>query len=259
MRSIPLLLAALVALGACADKPASPLERLARDRKATPPTAPAPATDPTPAAAPEPEPVDDPAADGIDAARFPDPAIRAQIAALRDPNHERAVKDALFDQGRDAAVAALIEALTLPHANVRTQAAKILVASRVRSDAVEGALVTLVRDEKDPDVLGNVVSFIDSYRSNALAAALLVHLKAHPDKMVRAYSAAALGTYRYAKAKPALIQALKDPESWVRLMAVGALKKLKATDALPAIRPLLQDENPRVRERAEETVRSLGG
>ncbi len=42
-------------------------------------------------------------------------------------------------------------------------------------------------------------------------------------------------------------------------MALGAMKKFKDRSTLPSIRPLLNDENERVRKRAKETVKLLGG
>jgi HEAT repeat protein len=258
-------LATLLALAAiaCTDgekKSRSAIEKLARDR-AKPATSAgtiAHAPKPTVPAVPVVPPV---SVDSNELSKtdFPDEHYRALIWDLRKPNREKTLMKKLFANDKSAAMHALFTALHQTNPNIRTQAAKILVASKKKSDAVEGALLKLIAEEKDPDVLANVLSFIDSYRSKRIAAVLHEFLKTHENKMVRAYSAAALGTYRYTKAKKDVVRALRDPESWVRLMALGAMKKFKDRSTLPSIRPLLKDENDRVRKRAKETVKLLGG
>ncbi len=252
-----LLLSAFLASG-CEKDAASPIEKLARDRakaKPTPtkaaPAAPAPAKPVAP-----PEPVDD---NELSKEDFPDEHYRALIWELRKPNREKTLMKKLFAKGKAEAIPHLIKALGEKNANIRTQAAKILVGSKTKSGPIEDALVTLIKRERDDDVLANVLSFIDSYRSNKIAVVLHGYLTSHDNKMVRAYSAAALGTYRYKKAKDDVVRSLRDPESWVRLMALGAMKKFKDRSTLPSIRPLLNDENERVRKRAKETVKLLGG
>lgn len=257
-----LMLLIFVACIGCAKNASSEIEKLARDRgAATKPGQPdKSASSVAQAAKPAPvvpaKPVD---SNLLSKEDFPDETFRRQIWELRRPNREKTLMKDLFAKDKTAAIPHLIKALEQEDANIRTQAAKILVGSKLRTTTIEAALVGLISEEKDEDVLANVLSFIDSYRSDKIAVILHRYLTSHENKMVRAYSAAALGTYRYKKAKKDLVTALRDPESWVRLMALGAMKKFKDRSTLPAVRPLLKDENDRVRKRAKETVKLLGG
>lgn len=255
--TLVMILLMLAPLG-CEKAPSSPLERMARERAEAAKEAPTPAPSEAPAPA-----VSAPAKDDnpLSAERYPDAAIRDLIWELRAPNREKKLTSQLFAHDHDAVVAALTMALEEQDANVRTQATKILVAKRAktRRPEVTEALVALLARERDHDVLANVVSYIHTYKADDIAEELMKLLEEHPDKMVRAYSASALGSYRYKKALPLLTNALFDAEAWVRLMSLGAIKKLKARAALPKVKRLLDDENPRVQERARETVKALGG
>jgi HEAT repeat protein len=190
---------------------------------------------------------------------FPDQAIRDALARLKRSGQEGAVMAELFAINKEASLKALIAALSVANPNVRTQAAHILVASKEHGEAITAGLRELLTTEQDADVLANVVSFIDAYKEPGIAEPVLQLLRTHQDTMVRAYAAEALGSLRYAKAKPDIIKGLEDKESWVRLMSLSAIRKMRAVDALPAVRKLVNDPNPRVKERAREVLASLGG
>jgi|GEM_PF-4165264 len=225
------------------------------------------ATAPSPATAPTPSPAEATlaTAEGLNPKAFPDDELRAVLWKLRYPKQEQWVVEVAATKPEPVALEHLIKATTVScpqHCpNIRSQAARILLSWKNPSPAIEEALLDFVTHEKDNDVLATVISSIDAYHPTGveLPKALLGFLKGHEDKMVRAYSAVALGVFDYQDAKPAMISALDDPESWVRLMALQGLRKLNARDALPAIKKLQSDPNVRVKERAREVTRALGG
>ena len=233
------------------------------------PKAGAAATDPgkTPAAEVAPPPAETTlaTADGLNPRAFPDDDLRAVLWKLRYPKQEQWVLEVAETKPEALALEHLVKATTVTCPqfcpNIRAQAARVLLSWKKPSPTIEKALVDFVTTEKDADVLATVISSIDAYHPSGdeLPKALLGFLEHHDDKMVRAYSAVALGVFDYQAAKPAMIQALGDAESWVRLMALQGLRKLNARDALPQVKKLVNDPNPRVKERAREVARILGG
>lgn len=260
------LLVALIALAlaSCARPAGSDAPKKgAPDRKAE---APAEAT-PIAAPAPTPTPPESLLAtsEGLNPKAFPDADLRAVLWKLRYPKQEQWVVEVAETKPEAVAMEHLVKATTVSCSqfcpNIRAQAARILLSWKKPSPAIEKALTEFVTTEKDTDVLATVISSIDAYHPEGveLPKALLGFLQGHEDKMVRAYSAVALGVFDYQEAKPALVKALEDPESWVRLMALQGLRKLNARDALPAVKKLQNDPNVRVKERAREVTRALGG
>jgi hypothetical protein len=214
-----------------------------------------------------PAPIDDApvTAEGLNPKAFPDDELRAALWKLRYPDQAGGAVTVAEGKPPEVALAHLIKATTVACSqhcpNIRAQAARILLGWKNPPASVEAALLAFLQSERDDDVLATVVSSIDAFKpaGDEISKLLLGFLEGHDDKMVRAYSAVALGVFDYQVAKPALIKALEDPESWVRLMALQGLRKLNARDALPAVKKLLNDPNVRVKERAREVTRALGG
>ncbi len=204
-------------------------------------------------------------AEGLSPKAFPDDELRAALWKLRYPDQARGAVTLAESKPPEVALAHLITATTAACSqhcpNIRAQAARILLGWKNPPPSVEAALLAFLKSERDDDVLATVVSSIDAFKpaGDEISKLLLGFLEGHDDKMVRAYSAVALGVFDYQAAKPALVKALEDPESWVRLMALQGLRKLNARDALPAVKKLLNDPNVRVKERAREVTRALGG
>jgi len=263
-RSVTLLVLVLAAAGAC-SKPREAAAPAKESPKATADPAPAAEKAAPAPALPGPGNVEGATADGLSPAAFPDEDLRAVLWKLRYPKQEQWVVEVAATKPEPVALEHLIKATTVSCPrfcpNIRAQAARVLLAWKNPSPTIEKALLAFVTGEKDDDVLATVISSIDAYHpaGDELPKALLGFLQGHADKMVRAYSAVALGVFDYQPAKAALVKALEDPESWVRLMALQGLRKLNARDALPQVKKLINDPNPRVKERAREVSRALGG
>lgn len=182
------------------------------------------------------------------------------IWKLHKSNMYHKVMAKLFKKNKKIAIRSLIKTLKYDNNNIKIQAVRILIKSKIASDKIADSLILLLSSETNHDVLSFILEDLSGYRGKKkqqIAKLALKLLKTNSDKMVRAYAAYALGYMHYTPAIPFIIKALHDPESWVRLLSLTALKKMRVKKAVPEIKKLLNDPNERVKTRAAEVLKYL--
>ncbi|HEX5004847.1 MAG TPA: M56 family metallopeptidase [Gemmatimonadales bacterium] len=151
----------------------------------------------------------------------------------------------------NAAVPALIAALSDPDMNVRIAAARSL--GNLEDPRAIPALITATRDG-NAKLRSAAFDALSNFEDPRIVEPMITALK-DPDAEVRERAANTLGNLENTRAVQPLIGALADSSAGVREAAARSLGDLRDPAAAPALAGALKDANPDVREAA---ARSLG-
>jgi cyclophilin family peptidyl-prolyl cis-trans isomerase/HEAT repeat protein len=205
-----------------------------------------------------------------------DPNIRLEavtaLGLIKNPAHLNALLDLLTDRWPAMRAAALRAVFALdpdgflavlsgldadPHVSVRTTLASIL--TKLDPELAVPRLRLLAAD-KDARVIPAAIAALAELKTPDLEGDLLRWLD-HPDVMVRAAAATALGDLKIPAGEVALTKAYrdgaKDGSYSARAAALGALRQYGAAVATPVLREALADKDWAIRVRAAALIREL--
>ncbi len=210
--------------------------------------------------------------------------ILKHIKNLSDSNEtKRRLSAEALSQGDERVIYPLIKALRDSSAGVQDAAMRSLIAiggettaymvlPLLREDAflrntamiilkeIGKDTVPLLRNllrDKDDDVRKFAIDLLIEINHCDYPDDIVYLLKSDKNLNVRASAAKALGVFKYAKAIPDLIEALKDNE-WVCFSALEALSHFKEESTVEAIASLLNSESETLVIHAIETLGMLG-
>lgn len=181
-------------------------------------------------------------------------AIYPLIKALRDSNagvQDAAMRSLIAIGGETTAY--MVLPLLREDAFLRNTA--MIILKEIGKDTVP-LLRNLLRD-KDDDIRKFAIDLLIEINHCDYPDDLVYLLKSDKNLNVRASAAKALGVFKYAKAIPDLIEALKDNE-WVCFSALEALSHFKEESTVEAIASLLNSESETLVIQAIEVLGMLG-
>ena len=192
-------------------------------------------------------------------------AVSTLVLLLQD--REEAVRKAAAQAVKrigvvcEASTQLLVDGLASSDNVVRAQTAEALGVIGDKAEAAAAGLVHALKDQNDA-VRGKAAEALGKMGEGVadLAVPGLVRLLRDEDNWVRAIAAEALGQMGEAAedAAPALLKSLVHPNPVVRANAADALGKLKSERARTALESACRDEDPSVRARALGAIEELG-
>lgn len=180
------------------------------------------------------------------------------IEKLKQSDQGQEVFDKLKPR-KDQVLPILRKALWHESPNVRSHTAKMLHLYNDETDATTKALVDVLLHDADDDVRSVVARVLVSHKPKEAVPALIEVVTSDPFVHARANAVRALGEIRDSRGKAAIKKGLNDPESWVRLRALGAVEEMRIREMRDIVERMTRDPNTKVREKAQKTLRRLGG
>jgi HEAT repeat protein len=172
-----------------------------------------------------------------------DDAFSLLASASRDPSERVRARAVTALEGREGAVAALVERLSDASLEVRMAAVSAL-GSAATEEAFEGLVRAL--PGAAPDARERIAQALARSASGGLLARLFA-LAASPSVDVRLGIAWTLGKAGDITSVPTLVKLLNDPDAKVRASAAGALGKVPSPETAKALTAAAGDRDSRVR------------
>ncbi len=192
----------------------------------------------------------------------PDAEIRSYVEKLRETGKARTMRKHFERLKGKGSTAALLKAMRVPNANIRSQSATVLQRMDFKGKAFSAQLNAMLLSDPDEDVrgvAGRQIVFYQRHRLKQNTEALIEALSKDKTEAVQMHAAWALGDSRDRRGVDILIASANHESTDVRLRVVGALKKMGSKKAVPTLKERLADSNSVVRTRAQEALRKLTG